>query len=61
MAEDFEVEELAAPAQIVFDSVRAKLMFESDVFWSRSSIGSEMLDLWLDTYRLHGVFVSAVS
>jgi hypothetical protein len=51
MDEDFEVEGLAATAQAVFDSVRAKLMFESDVFWARSSIGSEMLDLWLDTYQ----------
>jgi hypothetical protein len=51
MDEDFEVEGLAAPVQAVFDSVRAKLIFESDVFWARSSIGSEMLDLWLDTYQ----------
>jgi hypothetical protein len=51
MAEDFEVERLASPAQAVFDSVRAKLLFESDVFWARSSIGPEMLDLWLDTYQ----------
>jgi hypothetical protein len=51
MDEDFEVERLAAPAQAIFDSVRAKLMFESDVFWARSSIGPEMLDLWLDTYQ----------
>ena len=29
----------------------AKLLFESDVFWDRSSIGREMLDLWLDTYQ----------
>jgi hypothetical protein len=49
--EDFEVEGIAAPAQAVFDSVRAKLLFESDVFWARASIGSEMLDLWLDTYQ----------
>ncbi len=51
MAEDFEVDRLAAAAQTVFDSVHAKLMFEADVFWARSSIGSEMLDLWLDTYQ----------
>jgi len=49
--EDFEVEGIAAPAQAVFGSVRAKLLFESDVFWARASIGSEMLDLWLDTYQ----------
>jgi predicted nucleotidyltransferase len=51
MDEDFEVDGIAAPARAVFDSVRAKLLFESDVFWARASIGQEMLDLWLDTYQ----------
>jgi hypothetical protein len=51
MDEDFEVDGAAAPAQAVFDSVRAKLLFESDVFWARASIGNEVLDLWLDTYQ----------
>ena len=51
MDEDFEFDCVAAPAQAVFDSVRAKLLFESDVFWARASIGNEMLDLWLDTYQ----------
>ena len=49
--EDFAVDRIAAQAQAVFDSVRAKLMFESDVFWARASIGHELLDLWLDTYQ----------
>jgi len=39
MDEDFEVERIARPAQAVFDSVRAKLLLESDVFWARASIG----------------------
>ena len=51
MDEDFEVAAVGAPAQAVFDSVRAKLLFESDVFWARASIGHELLDLWLDTYQ----------
>jgi hypothetical protein len=51
MEEDFEVAGIAAPAQVVFDSVRAKLLFESDVFWARASIGHELLDLRLDTYQ----------
>src|ERR1035437_8531239 len=51
MDEDFEVEGIPPPAQAVFDSVRAKLLFESDVFWARASIGQEVLDLWLDTYQ----------
>jgi len=56
MDEDFEVERIAAPAQIVFDAVRAKLLFESDVFWARASIGAEVLGLWLDTYQTSKTF-----
>ncbi len=51
MDEDFEVERIALPAQAVFHSVRAKLLFESDVFWARTSIGEEVLQLWLETYQ----------
>lgn len=32
--EDFAVDRIAAQAQAVFDSARAKLLFESDVFWA---------------------------
>jgi hypothetical protein len=56
MDEDFEVDAVAAPEQAVFDSVRAKLMFESDVFWARASIGNEVLDLWLNTYQISRSF-----
>jgi hypothetical protein len=51
MSDDFEVEQMPAPSQAVFDSTRAKLRFESDVFWARASIKQEVLDLWLDTYQ----------
>jgi predicted nucleotidyltransferase len=33
MEEDFQLEEIASEARAVFNSVRAKLLFESDVFW----------------------------
>ena len=56
MNEVFEVARMPASAQAVFDSVRAKLLFESDVFWARVSIGDEMLDLWLDTYQVSRSF-----
>ena len=56
MDEDFEAARMPASAQAVFDSVRAKLLFESDVFWARVSIGDEMLDLWLDTYQVSRSF-----
>lgn len=51
MDEDFEVERIAARAQPLFDSVRAKLLFETDLFWARISIGEEVLQLWLETYQ----------
>ena len=51
MDENFEVDGITGSAQDIFDSTRAKLLFESDVFWARASIGNEMLDLWLDTYQ----------
>ena len=56
MGEDFEVERIAAPAQEVFDSTRAKLRFESDVFWARASIGEEVLQVWLETYQTSRTF-----
>ena len=46
-----EVERIALPSRAVFDSVRARLLFESDVFWARDSIGDEVLHLWLETYQ----------
>jgi predicted nucleotidyltransferase len=54
--EDFEVEDLPSADQAVFDPVRARLLFESDVFWARASIGNETLDVWLDTYQISRTF-----
>jgi hypothetical protein len=51
MDNSFEVARIAGPAQEIFDCMRAKLLFESDVFWARASIGEEVLGLWLGTCR----------
>jgi predicted nucleotidyltransferase len=56
MDEDFEVERIPVVAQEIFDATRAKLRFESDVFWARASIGGEVLTLWLETYQLTRTF-----
>ena len=60
MDEDFETGQMSAAAQAVFDSIRAKLLFESDAFWSRASIGDERLNVWLDTYQISGNFRNEV-
>jgi hypothetical protein len=51
MDEDFEVERVPVPARVLFDSIHSKLLFESDFFWARASIGEEVLQLCLDTYQ----------
>jgi hypothetical protein len=56
MSEDFEIERIPTPAQSVFDSSQAKLLFESDVFWARASIGDEILEIWLETYQISRTF-----
>ena len=33
MDEAFEVDQMSASARVVFDCTRAKLLFQSDVFW----------------------------
>ena len=54
--EAFEAELIDVSAQAVFDSTRAKLLFEADVFWARTSIGAEILDIWLETYQFSRSF-----
>lgn len=56
MDEDFETQNVSSAAQEVFDSVRARLLYESDVFWARASIGNDTLNLWLDTYQISRSF-----
>ena len=60
MDADFEVERVVEPARIIFDAARAKLLFESDVFWARASIGEDVLKLWLDTSKSQEPFENAV-
>lgn len=50
------MEQIPEPARAIFDSVKARLMFEADVFWARRSIGEEMLTLWLETYQTSRTF-----
>lgn len=56
MSEDFEVASIAPAAQTIFDSTRARLLFNSDVFWARESLGQETLALWLETYQTSRTF-----
>jgi hypothetical protein len=54
--EGFELQHVRSAARAIFDSVQARLLYESDVFWARDSIGSETLKLWLETDQISGSF-----
>jgi hypothetical protein len=47
-----EVPDLPTEAQVVFDHVQARLRFQADVFWTKTSIDQQVLRLWLDTYQV---------
>jgi len=52
MKEDFIVDEVSSEARKVFDYVQARITFNADIFWSKSSIGEEMINVWLETYQM---------
>jgi hypothetical protein len=47
----FQLEDAPDDRKILFDHVRARLGFQADLFWSKSSIGDTIVRLWLDTYQ----------
>lgn len=36
----------------VFNHLEAKLAFNADIFWTKSSVGDETINLWLETYQM---------
>ncbi len=51
MADDFEVDQIAARREPFSIPRKPSCCSEYDVFWARAAIGGEVLDLWLDTYQ----------
>ena len=51
MSDSFQLEKVSENCRVLFDYVAARMRFHADVFWSKSSIGGEILQLWLDTYQ----------
>jgi len=51
MDRDFTVDGLDPETATVFDYTQARIAFDSDIFWAKSSIGEETLSLWLETYQ----------
>lgn len=51
MSADFELKNVVESAQVVFRHAEARVRFNADIFWAKSSIGVETLKIWLDTYQ----------
>lgn len=51
MSGDFQFESVPEVCRVLFNYIEARVKFHADVFWSKSSIGEKMLQLWLDTYQ----------
>ncbi len=52
MSESFELENIPDDLKTIFNYVEARVRFNMDIFWSKYSIGEEMINLWLDTYQM---------
>ncbi len=51
MRPDFEMEEAPQRCRGVFEHASARMTFQADVFWAKSSIGEETLHHWLEAYQ----------
>jgi hypothetical protein len=58
MKEDFVVDKVAPKVKKVFDYVQGRIAFNADIFWVKSSIGKETINLWLETYQMTRDFES---
>ena len=58
MRDDFEVDTNPPQVKGVFDYVQGRIAFNADIFWTKSSIGQEAIDLWLETYQMTRDFES---
>jgi hypothetical protein len=58
MRGDFDLDANPPEVKRVFDYVQGRIAFNADIFWTKSSIGEEAIDLWLETYQITRDFES---
>lgn len=58
MKEDFVVDKVVPEVKKIFDYVQGRITFNADIFWAKSSIGRETINLWLETYQMTRDFES---
>lgn len=58
MRDDFDVNANPPEVKRMFDYAQGRIAFNADIFWTKSSIGEEVIDLWLETYQMTRDFES---
>ena len=58
MSDDFDVNAKSSAVKRVFDYIQGRILFNADIFWTKSSIGEEAINLWLETYQMTRNFES---
>jgi hypothetical protein len=52
MSDDFESSEVSGEAELLFDHLKAKMRFTTDLFWTKESMPPDILQMWLETYQI---------
>jgi hypothetical protein len=52
MKDDFIIDKVDPETRKIFDYVQGRIAFNADIFWTKSSIAKETIDLWLETYQM---------
>jgi len=52
MRGDFDVDSNPPEVKKVFDYIQGRIEFNADIFWTKSSIGEEAINLWIETYQM---------
>jgi len=52
MKSDFILDKVEAETKKVFNYVEGRITFNADIFWVKSSIGEESINLFLETYQI---------
>ena len=58
MRGDFDLDANPPEVKRIFDYVQGRIVFNADIFWTKSSIGEEAIGLWIETYQMTRDFES---
>ncbi len=51
MKSDFVLDKVKSEEKVIFNYIESRIAFNADIFWTKSSIGEESINLWLETYQ----------